>query len=182
MAKLAFVLLALSVAVPVVGTDASAAPERKLRACDSYCQRFPSATPRQLKNARAFDNGGEYYERLQRPSCRKSVVVLFERTGTGWQPPLLGRELIKREAPASSYVCRASQPEPSQRCLVTSAELPIADGNRCSAEVVCLVSRVRAPSARIVGSLMPGPRGANSQESPLLELEQLYNIARRIFQ
>ena len=37
MAKLAFVLLAFSVAVPVVGTDASAAPERKLRACDSYC-------------------------------------------------------------------------------------------------------------------------------------------------
>jgi hypothetical protein len=49
MAKVAFVLLALSVAVPVVGIDARAAPERKQRACDSYCQRFPSATVRRLR-------------------------------------------------------------------------------------------------------------------------------------
>jgi hypothetical protein len=50
MAKVAFVLLALSVAVPVIGTNAvTAAPERKQRACDSYCQRFPSATVRRLR-------------------------------------------------------------------------------------------------------------------------------------
>jgi hypothetical protein len=55
-------MLALGVAIPVMGTDASAAPKRKYTSCDSYCQRFPDATPRQLKNARAFNRGGEYYE------------------------------------------------------------------------------------------------------------------------
>ena len=86
MTKIAFVLLALSVAVPVVGTDAAnAAPERKQRACDSYCQRFPSATSRQLKNARAFDNGGEYYERDSNahPAGSRSWFYLKEQEQGG---------------------------------------------------------------------------------------------------
>jgi hypothetical protein len=57
------VMLALSVAVPVTAaSEASPSPQRKYRSCDSYCQRFPGASPRQLENARAFDRGGEYYE------------------------------------------------------------------------------------------------------------------------
>jgi hypothetical protein len=45
-----------------ISADVSDAASKKKRGYyDSYSQRFPSATPRQLKNARAYDNGG-YYE------------------------------------------------------------------------------------------------------------------------
>jgi hypothetical protein len=61
--KIVAVMVALGVAIPVIGAgEASATPQRKYSSCDSYCQRFPEASPRQLKNARAFDRGGEYYE------------------------------------------------------------------------------------------------------------------------
>jgi len=63
MTKALAIVLALSVSVPVMGAGAlSAAPDRRDKFCDSYCKRFPSASPRQLKNARAYDNGN-YYER-----------------------------------------------------------------------------------------------------------------------
>ena len=58
-------LLSAAVLVAFAGADvASAASKRKKgrSGCDSYCQRFPNATPRQLKNARAYDRGGEYFE------------------------------------------------------------------------------------------------------------------------
>jgi hypothetical protein len=31
---------------------------------DSYSKMYPSATPRQLRNLRAYERGGEYYEQL----------------------------------------------------------------------------------------------------------------------
>ena len=56
-------LLAAGLAAGLAGT-ADAAPQKKKRypvAQDSYARQFPSATPRQLQNARAYDNG-TYYE------------------------------------------------------------------------------------------------------------------------
>jgi hypothetical protein len=54
----------LSVAVISASiASAEAAKARKVyrKHCDAYCQRYPSATPRQLNNARAYDRG-EYWE------------------------------------------------------------------------------------------------------------------------
>ena len=46
----------LLVAVP------SAASAGHARHSDSYSRMYPSATPRQLQNLRAYERGGEYYE------------------------------------------------------------------------------------------------------------------------
>ena len=34
------------------------------RHTDSYSKMYPSATPRQLQNLRAYERGGEYYEQV----------------------------------------------------------------------------------------------------------------------
>lgn len=54
--------------------------------CDAYCQRYPTATPRQRKNARAFDQGGEYWEQdpNAQPVGSRSWWYLRDRpTGRG---------------------------------------------------------------------------------------------------
>jgi hypothetical protein len=54
-------VLAVGLAVVLV-TPSEAASKKRYRYYDGYAQRYPSATPRQLRNARAYDRGGEYYE------------------------------------------------------------------------------------------------------------------------
>lgn len=39
----------------------AASPQKQRRQYDSYAQMYPGATPRQLRNARAYDRG-EYFE------------------------------------------------------------------------------------------------------------------------
>jgi hypothetical protein len=52
----------LSLGLVSVSADTSdAARKKQRRTYDGYSQMYPSATPRQLKNARAYDNGG-YFE------------------------------------------------------------------------------------------------------------------------
>jgi hypothetical protein len=52
----------LCVGLVSISADTSdAASKKQRRYSDSYALKYPSATPRQLKNARAYDNGG-YYE------------------------------------------------------------------------------------------------------------------------
>ena len=50
--------------VLVLASPSDAASKKRYRHyySDSYAQRFPSATPRQLRNAWAYDNAGHYYE------------------------------------------------------------------------------------------------------------------------
>ncbi|MET0194963.1 MAG: hypothetical protein ABW200_16510 [Hyphomicrobiaceae bacterium] len=52
----------LSVGLVSISADTSdAGRKKKHRHYDSYSVRYPYATPRQIKNARAYENGG-YYE------------------------------------------------------------------------------------------------------------------------
>jgi hypothetical protein len=52
----------LSVGLVSISADTSdAGRKKKHRYYDSYSVRYPYATPRQIKNARAYENGG-YYE------------------------------------------------------------------------------------------------------------------------
>jgi hypothetical protein len=52
----------LSVGLLSISVDTSDAGGKKHRRYyDSYSMRYPYATPRQLRNAKAYDNGG-YYE------------------------------------------------------------------------------------------------------------------------
>jgi len=53
--------LSLITVVAALTTSADAAKRRYRNRCDAYCQTYPSATPRQLKNARAYERG-EYWE------------------------------------------------------------------------------------------------------------------------
>jgi hypothetical protein len=82
-------LLSAAALVALAGTDiATAASKKKKRStCDTYCQRYPSATPRQLKNARAFDKGGEYFEQdpNAHPVGSRSWWYLKERDGGGFR-------------------------------------------------------------------------------------------------
>ena len=55
-------LVSAACLLSLAGSASAATPRNHDRSCDSYCQRFPSATARQLKNARAYDRGGEYFE------------------------------------------------------------------------------------------------------------------------
>jgi len=55
-------VLSVGLMLAVTGTDHAEAKSKKHRRHDDgYAQRYPSATPRQLQNARAYDRG-EYYE------------------------------------------------------------------------------------------------------------------------
>jgi hypothetical protein len=45
------------------GADAAGKRKKHDRSLDSYAQRYPYATPRQLRNLRAYERG-EYYETL----------------------------------------------------------------------------------------------------------------------
>jgi hypothetical protein len=81
---------ALLLSAAVVMTAAGAAEAAKKRKhhrgqCDVYCQRYPSATPRQLKNARAYDRGGEYWEQdpNAHPVGSPGWWYLKEREGRG---------------------------------------------------------------------------------------------------
>jgi len=49
------------VAAPIATADAAKTSKRHRNHCDAYCQKYPSANSRQLKNARAYDRG-EYWE------------------------------------------------------------------------------------------------------------------------
>jgi len=49
------------VAGPIATADAAKTSKRHPNHCDDYCQRYPSANSRQLKNAKAYDRG-EYWE------------------------------------------------------------------------------------------------------------------------
>jgi hypothetical protein len=62
MKKIVASALAVGLAVGFAGTADAASKKKQSRSQDWYAQQYPSATPRQLKNARAFDKGGEYYE------------------------------------------------------------------------------------------------------------------------
>ena len=57
-------LLSVGLVVVLAGPS-DAASKKRYRYyyySDSYAQRYPSATPRQLRNAWAYDNAGHYYE------------------------------------------------------------------------------------------------------------------------
>ena len=47
----------------LIGTADAGSKRKMQRAYDGYSQRYPSATPRQLHNLRAYERG-EYYETL----------------------------------------------------------------------------------------------------------------------
>lgn len=55
-------ILSAGVIVGLAGTADAQSTKKKRYYHDSYSERFPGATPRQLKNARAFEQGGAYYE------------------------------------------------------------------------------------------------------------------------
>ena len=55
------VITSVSLLLSSIGTADAASKRKKGRAYDSHTQRFPYATPRQLKNLRAYERG-EYYE------------------------------------------------------------------------------------------------------------------------
>jgi hypothetical protein len=78
-------LLAAVVVVPTGAADAARKSDRSRGQCDTYCQRYPNATPRQLKNARAYDRGGEYYEQdpNAHPVGSRGWWYLKEREGRG---------------------------------------------------------------------------------------------------
>lgn len=54
-------VMAISLAVVLAGPS-DAASKKRYRYYDGYSQKYPYATPRQLRNARAYDRGGQYYE------------------------------------------------------------------------------------------------------------------------
>jgi hypothetical protein len=56
------VLLSIAfVAAPIATADAAKKSKRQANHCDAYCQRYPSANSRQLRNAKAYGRG-EYWE------------------------------------------------------------------------------------------------------------------------
>jgi hypothetical protein len=56
-------LMSAALVVSFIGTAGAASKRKKHRHYDSYSQQYPSATPRQLHNLRAYERG-EYYETL----------------------------------------------------------------------------------------------------------------------
>jgi hypothetical protein len=74
-----------AVLLSLAGTGEAATKRKSSKNCDSYCQRFPNATPRQLKNARAYDKGGEYFEQdpNAHPVGSRGWWYLKEREGRG---------------------------------------------------------------------------------------------------
>jgi hypothetical protein len=63
---------------------ADAKSKKQNREYDSYAAKYPSATPRQLRNARAYDRG-EYYEMDSNahPVGSRSWWELKQREGNG---------------------------------------------------------------------------------------------------
>jgi hypothetical protein len=56
-------LLSVGVVVALASpSDAASKKRYRYYYSDGYAQRFPSATPRQLRNAWAYDHAGHYYE------------------------------------------------------------------------------------------------------------------------
>jgi len=74
-------LLSALLLVTVTGT---ASAKKQHRNYDSYSAKYPGATPRQLRNARAYDRG-EYYEMDSNahPVGSRSWWELKEREGNG---------------------------------------------------------------------------------------------------
>jgi hypothetical protein len=78
-------LLSAGLLVAVTGVASADNPRHKHpRHHDDYSQRYPSATPRQLQNLRAFERG-EYYEQDSNahPVGSRSWWMLKEREGNG---------------------------------------------------------------------------------------------------
>ena len=50
------------IVVFAVPTDAASKKRYHYSSNDGYAQRYPGATPRQLRNAWAYDHAGHYYE------------------------------------------------------------------------------------------------------------------------
>jgi hypothetical protein len=59
----AIIAAVLAAGLAIAGSSAAAAGDnqRRHRHTDSYAQKYPSASQRQLRNARAYDRGG-YFE------------------------------------------------------------------------------------------------------------------------
>ena len=55
-------VLSFAAVAAFAGTADASRKKHRGGHCDIYCQRYPTATPRQLQNARAFDRGSEYWE------------------------------------------------------------------------------------------------------------------------
>jgi hypothetical protein len=55
-------ILALGLVVVLASPSDAASKKRYRYYSDPYAQRYPSATPRQLRNAWAYDHAGHYYE------------------------------------------------------------------------------------------------------------------------
>jgi hypothetical protein len=78
----------LSAAVLMTASVAADAAKKRKSShgqCDAYCRQYPNATPRQLKNARAYDRGGEYWEQdpNAHPVGSRGWWYLKEREGRG---------------------------------------------------------------------------------------------------
>jgi hypothetical protein len=76
------VLSAAMVAVLVSTASAGDGRKKQRQHYDSYSQRYPSATPRQLQNLRAYERG-DYYEQYSEahPVGSRSWWELKEREG-----------------------------------------------------------------------------------------------------
>jgi hypothetical protein len=61
MQRIVACLLSAVLVVAVTTTATAKSSKQQRREYDSYAAKYPSATPRQLRNARAYDRG-EYYE------------------------------------------------------------------------------------------------------------------------
>jgi hypothetical protein len=77
-------ILALTVAVSFADFASAKSSKKQRRHYDSYAAKYPWATPRQLRNARAFDRG-EYYETDSNahPVGSRSWWMMKEREGNG---------------------------------------------------------------------------------------------------
>jgi hypothetical protein len=69
------IIIAGLLSVAVVATLITSADAAKMRKgyrdhCDAYCQRYPSVTSRQLKNARVYDRS-EYWEQDPQNASRR---------------------------------------------------------------------------------------------------------------
>lgn len=76
------VLSAAMVAALVTAASAGSGRNQQRQHHDSYSQRYPSATPRQLQNLRAYERG-DYYEQYSEahPVGSRSWWELKEREG-----------------------------------------------------------------------------------------------------
>jgi hypothetical protein len=84
MQKIAAALLSAVLVVSFAGTASAKSSKQQRQAYDSYAAKYPSATPRQLRNARAYDRG-EYYEMDSNahPVGSRSWWAMKEREGGG---------------------------------------------------------------------------------------------------